>query len=125
MIESDDMTPKQRMLAALGGQQMDRLLVSPLILNWASRAVDMKVSEFNSNGKSMGEANIACFKKYRHDFVYIFSTTSTLAEAMGTKMFFPEDDAPYVDEPLIRSRKDLEKLRVVDPEKDGRLPVCL
>ena len=32
--------------------------------------------------------------KYRHDIVYLFSTTLTLAEAMGTKMYFPEDDAP-------------------------------
>jgi uroporphyrinogen decarboxylase len=125
MTTLDEMTPKQRMQAALSGGEMDRLLVSPIILNWASRALDLKVSEFNSNGKNMGDANIACFKKYRHDFVYLFTTTSTLAEAMGTKMLFPEDDAPQVDVPFIQSKDDLKKLRPLDPEKDGRLPVYL
>ncbi|MCL4503014.1 MAG: uroporphyrinogen decarboxylase family protein [Deltaproteobacteria bacterium] len=125
MSLAEQMTPKERMLAALAGGEMDRLLVSPLILNWAARSLNLKVSEFNNNGRNMGEANIACFKKYRHDIVYLFTTTSTLAEAMGTKMSFPEDDAPQVSEPLIKSREDLKKLRPVDPEKDGRLPVYL
>ncbi|MFH2119299.1 MAG: uroporphyrinogen decarboxylase family protein [Pseudomonadota bacterium] len=119
------MTPKERMLAFLQGQEMDRLLVSPIILNFASRSLNLKVSEFCTSGKNMGEANIACFKKYRHDFVYIFSTTSTLAEAMGTKMYFPDDDAPQVETPFIQTKEDLKKLEPVNPEKDGRLPVYL
>lgn len=121
----DEMTPKQRMAGCLQGTPVDRLLVSPLILNFASRSLDLKVSEFCTSGKNMGEANIACFRKYRHDIVYIFSTTSTLAEAMGTKMYFPEDDAPQVETPFIQTREDLKKLRPVDPYKDGRLPVYL
>lgn len=125
MSSSEGMTPRERMQAALTGQPMDRLLVSPLILNYAARSLGLKVREFNTSGKNMGEANIACFKKYRHDFVYIFSTTSTLAEAMGTRMYFPEDDAPQVMEPFIKSREDLKKLKPVDPDKDGRLPVYL
>ncbi len=125
MSAAEQMTPKERMQAVLSGQPIDRLLVSPLILNYASRSMNLKVREFNTSGKNMGEANIACFRKYRHDFVYLFTTTSTLAEAMGTKMLFPEDDAPQVDEPFIKLREDLKKLRPVDPGKDGRLPVYL
>ena len=96
MNDADEMTPKERMLAILQGKHVDRLLVSPLILNYASRSLNLTVRSFCTNGKNMGDANIACFKKYRHDIVYIFSTTSTLAEAMGTRMCFPEDDAPQV-----------------------------
>ena len=125
MNHTDEMTPRERMGAILQGQPIDRLLVSPLILNFASRSLGLKVSEFCTSGRNMGEANIACFRKYRHDFVYIFSTTSTLAEAMGTKMHFPEDDAPQVETPFIQSKEDLKKLRPVDPYKDGRLPVYL
>lgn len=122
---AEEMLPKERMLNILQGKPIDRLLVSPLILNFASRSLNMKISEFCTNGKSMGEANIACFKKYRHDFVYIFTTTSTLAEAMGTKMYFPDDDSPQVETPFIQSKEDLKKLKPVNPEKDGRLPVYL
>ncbi|NUO10187.1 MAG: uroporphyrinogen decarboxylase family protein [Candidatus Brocadia sp.] len=125
MNSRDEMKPKERLLAAIQGKEIDRLLVSPLILNFASRSLNLKVSDFCTNGKNMGDANIACFKKYRHDIVYIFSTTSTLAEAMGTRMYFPEDDAPQVETPFIQVREDLKKLRPVDPEKDGRIPVYL
>lgn len=125
MSAADRMTPKERMLAFLQSKEMDRLLVSPLILNFASRSLNLKVSEFCTNGKNMGEANIACYKKYRHDIVYLFTTTSTLAEAMGTKMYFPDDDAPQLDTPFIQTKDDLKKLRPVNPEKDGRLPVYL
>ena len=121
----DKMTPKERMQAFLQGKEVDRLLVSPLILNFASRSSNLKVREFCTNGKNMGEANIACFKKYRHDIVYIFSTTSTLAEALGTKMYFPEDDGPQVEVTFIQTREYLKKFKPVNPEKDGRLPVYL
>ena len=79
MKSKDEITPKERMLAILQGKEVDRLLVSPLILNFASRSLNLSVRDFCTNGENMGNANIACFKKYRHDIVYIFSTTSTLA----------------------------------------------
>ncbi|HQU32248.1 MAG: uroporphyrinogen decarboxylase family protein [Planctomycetia bacterium] len=125
MNAADEMTPKERMLAMLQGKDTDRLLVSPLILNFASRSLNLPVRSFCTDGKNMGDANIACFKKYRHDIVYIFSTTSTVAEAMGTRMYFPEDDAPQVETPFLQSREDITKLKPVNPEKDGRIPVYL
>lgn len=125
MSYRDEMTPRERFLAVLQGKDADRLLVSPLILNFASRSLSLKVRDFCTSGKNMGDANIACFQKYRHDVVYIFSTTSTLAEAMGTRMYFPEDDAPQVEVPYVQTREDLRKLKPVDPEKDGRIPVYL
>ncbi len=125
MNAADEMTPKERMQAILQGKDADRLLVSPLVLNFASRSLNLPVRSFCTNGKNMGDANIACFKKYRHDIVYIFSTTSTLAEAMGTRMYFPEDDAPQVETPFLQTREDITKLKPVEPEKDGRIPVYL
>ncbi len=124
-IIADKMTPKERFSSALAGKPMDRILCSPIILNHASRALGMKVKAFCTSGRNMGEANIACFKKYRHDIVYIFSTTSTVAEAMGTTMYFPEDDAPQFLKPAVTTRSDVKKLRPANPKKDGRLPVYL
>ncbi|BBO18986.1 uroporphyrinogen decarboxylases [Candidatus Brocadia pituitae] len=125
MNVAEEMTPKERMQAILQGKDTDRLLVSPLVLNFASRSLHLPVRSFCTNGRNMGDANIACFKRYRHDIVYIFSTTSTLAEAMGTRMYFPEDDAPQVETPFLQTREDITKLKPVEPEKDGRIPVYL
>lgn len=125
MSTGDRMTPKERFMAALSGQEMDRLIVAPLILNWASRTTGIKVGEFNRSGEKMATAQIECYRKYGHDAVFIFTTTNTLGEAMGSKLFFPEDDAPQLETPLIQTRDDIKKLKPLDPEKDGRLPVYL
>ncbi len=122
---SDRMTPKERMAAFLQGQEVDRPLCAPLILNHAARISGVRISEYNQDGGTMGEAHVAAFKEYGHDFIFIFSTTSTLAEAMGTRLFFPDDDAPWVEEPVVRQAADLAKVRTVDPQRDGRLPVYL
>ncbi|MCF6289953.1 MAG: uroporphyrinogen decarboxylase family protein [Desulfobacterales bacterium] len=122
---SDRMTPKQRMAGFLQGQEVDRPPCAPLILNHAARISGVRISEYNQDGGTMGAAHVAAFKEYGHDFIFIFSTTSTLAEAMGTRLFFPDDDAPWVEEPVVRAAADLARVRTVDPQRDGRLPVYL
>lgn len=125
VIIRDRLTPKERILALLTGQLLDRIPSAPLILNHASRVLGVKVSEYNQNGETMGKAHVAAWKRYGHDMILIFSTTSTLAEAMGSKLHFPEDDAPYLEVPVVQLPEDIDKVRIPDPEKDGRLPVYL
>jgi uroporphyrinogen decarboxylase len=40
-------------------------------------------------------------------------------------LYFPEDDAPQVETTFIQTKEDLKKLKPLEPEKDGRLPVYL
>ena len=120
----DAMTPKERFLAFLGGQEIDRLLCVPLILNHAARAAGMKVSEHNRSGEKMGQAHAAAFRKYRQDLITIFSSTAIVAEAMGTELYYPEDDAPRVEQPIVQSAEDVERLKPADATA-GRLPVYL
>ena len=122
---SAQMTPKQRMGAFLAGQPFDRIPCVPLILNHAARVLGVKVSEYNANPKVMADAQIAAFRRYRHDMVTVFSDTAIIAEAMGTKLTYPEDRAPFVEAPCVRSPSDADGLRSPDPRRDGRLPVLV
>jgi uroporphyrinogen decarboxylase len=124
-IPADKMTPKERMLAFLQGQAIDRTLAAPLVLNHAARILGVKISEYNQNGEVMGKAHVAAWKRYGHDMILMFSTTSTLAEAMGAKLVYQEDDAPYCDDPIVQTPDDIAKVKIPDPHKDGRLPVYL
>ncbi|MBC8014968.1 MAG: uroporphyrinogen decarboxylase family protein [Sporomusaceae bacterium] len=125
IIKPDTMTPKERVLGCLQGTKIDRLPSAPLILNHCSRVTGVPISTFNSNSEVMGDSHVKAFKRYGHDIPLLFTTTSTVAEAMGTKLFFPEDDAPWVDHPIVETPADVSKVKVVDPWKDGRLPVYL
>lgn len=124
-IPADTQTSLERVLCYLKGEKPQRVACFPLILNHAARALGVPVGVYNRDGKTMGNAHVAAFRRYGNDLILIFSTTSTLAEAMGTKMKFFDEDAPQIDEPFLKQHADLSKLKVPDFSKDGRLPVYM
>ena len=124
-IPQDIQTPLERVLCYLQGQKPQRIACFPLILNHAARVLGVPVGEYNRSGELMGKAHVAAFRRYGNDLVSIFSTTSTLAEAMGTRMAFFDEDAPQIAEPLIRELSDIDRVLFPDFSRDGRLPVYL
>jgi uroporphyrinogen decarboxylase len=124
-IPADTQTSLERVLSYLKGEKPQRVACFPLILNHAARVLGVPIGKYNRDGKIMGKAHVAAFRRYGNDLILIFSTTSTLAEAMGTKMEFFDEDAPQIKDPFIKERSDVSKLRVPDFSKDGRLPVYM
>jgi uroporphyrinogen decarboxylase len=124
-IPADTQTSLERVLCYLKGEKPQRVACFPLILNHAARVLGVPVGKYNRDGKTMGKSHVAAFRRYGNDLILIFSTTSTLAEAMGTKMAFLDEDAPQISEPFIKDRSDLAKVKVPDFSKDGRLPVYM
>lgn len=115
----------ERVMCYLKGEKPKRVACFPLILNHAARVHGVSVGTYNRNGKAMGKSHVAAFRRYGNDLVLIFSTTSTLAESMGTKMNFFDEDAPQIAESFIKQHSDLSKVKVPDFNKDGRLPVYM
>lgn len=124
-IPQDTQTSLERVLCYLQGQTPQRVACFPLILNHAARVTGIPIGVYNRDGKAMGKSHVAAFRRYGNDLVTIFSTTSTLAEAMGTKMEFLDEDAPQIADPFIKERLDLGKVKVPDFAGDGRLPVYM
>jgi len=124
-IPQDSQTSLERVLSYLQGVNPQRIACFPLILNHAARVLGVPVGTYNRNGEVMGRAHVAAFRRYGNDLVSIFSTTSTLAEAMGTRMEFFDEDAPQIAEQPIMELDDIRKIRIPDARKDGRLSVYL
>jgi uroporphyrinogen decarboxylase len=120
-VPEDKMTPKERIGTLLQGQPIDRVPCVPVLLNHCARAGGYTVKEMTLDGEKFGKANVAAYKKYGHDMICLLDATATTAEAAGTKLNYPEENTAYVDVPLIQSEDDLQKLRPLDPTKDGRL----
>ena len=120
----DRMTPKERAGAFFAGQPTDRLLCVPLILNHAARVTGIKVSEYSRSGEAMGRAHAAAFRRYGLVLVTIFRDTGVIAEAMGTKLHYPEDDVPRFETPAIESPEQAADLAPA-PADAGSLPVYL
>ena len=124
-IPKDSQNSLERVLCYLQGVNPQRVACFPLILNHAARVLGVPVGKYNRDGELMGRSHVAAFRRYGNDLITVFSTTSTLAEAMGQKMNFLDDDAPQLADPLIRELDDIKLARIPDFSRDGRLPVYL
>lgn len=119
----DQMTPAERASALARGEKVDRLPCNPNIANGAARIYGCKISEFNTNAKALAEAQIAVYRRFGSDSIRIFTDLFTCAEAMGAKAILPEDNTADLLEPAISDLSQIDRLRPIDPYKDGRLPV--
>jgi uroporphyrinogen decarboxylase len=124
-VPEDTQTSLERVLSYLQGVNPQRIACFPLILNHAARAIDVPVAKCIQNAELFGKAHVETYRRYGNDLITFLSTTSTLAEAMGQKMNFIEDDAPQLAEPFVKEFDDLKRVRIPDFDRDGRLAVYL
>ena len=121
------MTGLQRCQTVLAGGMADRVPVVPQTFMFAAETAGIKVGEFAHSAAKMVEAQLVSQAKYGYDGCVIDFDDATLAEACGAKVIFREDDPAIVDEAdlVVKDLRDVERLRLPDPWKDGRLPIWL
>jgi MtaA/CmuA family methyltransferase len=122
-----EMTGLERCLAVLGGGVADRVPVVPQTFMFAAQTAGIKVGELARSAAKMVEAQVACQAEYGYDGCVIDFDDASLAEACGAKVVFREDDPAIVDESAlaVHDLRDVGKLKLPDPWRDGRLPVWL
>jgi MtaA/CmuA family methyltransferase len=121
------MTHLERCQAVLAGQTPDRIPVVPQTFMFAAETAGIKVGELAHSAKKMVEAQVVSQAKYGYDGCVIDFDDASLAEACGAKVIFREEDPAIVDESdlVVKDWSDLDKLKLPDPWRDGRLPVWL
>ena len=119
------MNSKDRVLKALALQKPDMVPVVPFIITFAAKYAGFKFIDYATNPRVMAESQIATVRRFKIDAVYVDSDPVVEIEAMGAKVEYPEDESPVASIPAVKSPDDIRKLRVPDPQKDGRLPVWL
>jgi len=118
----DRMTPIERFAAYSAGRPIDRLPCVPIVGNTAARVLGVKISEFRGNGKLIADAQVAAYRRFRYDVIRIFTDLYTVAEAMGARVHYPDDETAYLESPAITSVDDIAALKPADPHRDGNLP---
>jgi uroporphyrinogen decarboxylase len=116
------MTPIERAAAYSKGAAIDRLPCVPIVGNTSARVIGVKVSEFRGNGPLMARAQVESYRLFGYDNIRIFTDLYTQAESMGAKVFYPEDETAYLQNPAIDDERDIGRLKPADPHRDGNLP---
>jgi uroporphyrinogen decarboxylase len=119
------MTPIERGGAYARGEEIDRLPCVPIVGNTSARVIGVKVSEFRGNGPLIARAQVEAYRLFGYDNIRIFTDLYTQAESMGAKVFYPEDETAYLQNPAIEDESHIGGLRPADPRRDGNLPQFL
>lgn len=121
----DKMTPKERMTAFSKGEEIDRILIVPDMGVTMSDFIGAKTKDYYTSSDVMVETEVALFNRLRHDSVGISTTLRGMAEAMGSTIFYPDDNITLLERPIVEKPEDIDKLKLVNPWKDGKLPLLL
>lgn len=122
----EEMTPYERLMAAFELKKPDRVPVTPFVREWAVRQAGFKFSEVMTNPEKYVYSQLYAIRKYGYDMVLDLLAVHAESEAMGSVLHIPEDAAPSVKIPAVNDySKDLPKLKIPHPRKDGRLPIIL
>lgn len=120
------MTSYERIMTALEGGKPNRVPVMAIVRGWAARQVGFSISEIMENVEKHVFSQYYCARNFGYDAVLDLSGVHAEAEAMGCKIKYSENEIPAVVENVVRDYKtDLSKLKLIDPNKDGRLPLII
>ena len=118
-----EMTSLERVQAVLNGETPDRVPVVPQGFMFSAKTAGYDIGEINRDPAKMAESHRICQEKYGYDGCVVDIDDATLAEACGAKVLFRERDVASVDEhvPVLEDLRDIDKLKLPDPMKDGRI----
>jgi MtaA/CmuA family methyltransferase len=113
---------KERCLAAIAGEPVDRVPVFPLLMFFAQERLGVTYREFATNAHAMAEAQLKALESFGVDAITACTDAFRVSADLGGEMVFPEQKPPYLARPLVVEPADLRRLRRPDPTtRDSRM----
>jgi uroporphyrinogen decarboxylase len=121
------MTPRQRIESLLAGRPVDRVPFCPAVYEHKAALIGTTPSRLSRDAALFEQALIREVELYRPDMLVVGCDVYNIeAEAAGcTVRFYDSNDVPSIAERAVRVNDAVSTLRLPDPEKDGRMPICL
>ena len=113
------MTGKERCLAALRGQPVDRTPVFPLLMFFAADRLGIPYRQYATDGAAMAEAQVNVQRRFGVDAITACSDAFRVSADLGGEMAYPEMHPPHLVQPLVRCAADLDRLPRPDPTTAG------
>lgn len=119
------MNSLQRVQAVLQGEIPDRVPVCLHNFMMAAREAAIGMERYRTDPEAIARAHLMAVEKYKYDCILIDTDTTMLAEAMGAKSKCAPDEPGRIVTPAIQSLEEVDQLKVVNPEADGRIPALI
>jgi uroporphyrinogen decarboxylase len=121
-----DMNGKERVLAALNWESVDRLPCMPILHSGLPPIFDVPLGDFFTDAATMASVMVRGYRTFGYDGVQLSLGVTGEAEALGARVEQPPDGAPILREYLIPDVTDttvLASLEDRDPARGGRMPL--
>ncbi|MGA2661324.1 MAG: uroporphyrinogen decarboxylase family protein [Verrucomicrobiota bacterium] len=119
------MTSLERIRCAARRLKSDAVPVAPYMGNHGAHVAGVPIGQYCRSGARMAEAQFRAWQLYGQDAVVAQSDNYYIAEGFGAEVQHYADSTPTLKTPAARDLGDIERLRVPNPCKDGRMPVYL
>lgn len=124
-IAVDQMTPKERLNALKKRQDIDRIPCGLCPGDYLYKLTGGRISDLYLSVEHMVKSQVEARKVYELQSAGVGPIVNGIAEAVGCKLTYPQNDSPYITENIIKEYSDLNKLEIPNPRKSGRLPIIL
>jgi len=121
------MTPRQLIENLLAGKPADRVPFCPAVYEHKAALIGTTPSRMSRDAALFEQAIVREIEVYQPDMVVIGCDVYNVeAEAVGCKVrIFNSNDVPSICERIIAPGGDISRLRLPNPQADGRMPVNL
>jgi uroporphyrinogen decarboxylase len=109
------MNPYERVMAAVNHKKADRVPVFLFFTFYGAKKLGISIPEYFSRSENIVKGQKILLEQFGHDCLYPFSAAAFEAAAFGQKIEFYEDGPPNAGQPIIKSRRDIFRLRIPDP----------
>ncbi len=113
------MNSRERCLAAIRGEEVDRVPVFPLLMAFAADHMGVSYRDFATNGAALAEAQLFVYERFRPDALTVASDIARLPADLGGDIAYPENHPPFVRSPILGDPAELKSLRRPDPTRKG------
>lgn len=126
-MSTSKMTPRQRIQNLLEGRRIDKTPFCPAIYEHKAALIGVTPSEMCRDADLFEKAVSREVETYEPDLLVIGCDIYNVeAEAAGCEVYYPEtNDVPAVERRALRVADEISRLKLPDPEKDGRMPLHL
>ena len=117
------MNARERMTAALGHREADRVPVYPILAGATRRLIGADYRTWATDAKTCADAYLKAVERYDLDCVLTLIDLSVECEAWGQKLVFPENEAAHPDysAPVIREPEDYDRIEQIDYRTGKRM----
>lgn len=124
MHKDDLMVPRDRFNNFFAGKPIDRVPILPMVASMSGNLIGMTHRERRSTPENHINAQVACYKRFGHDYIPMGYGLHGLGVALGSKVNNPENSAPSITKYILEDLDSISNLDFSDLDNAPPFQVC-